>query len=75
MEQRRVSGQSWQSEPTSERSVSLQRVAEPEGEAEADSVVSSAATEKAPPGNVLADLDAFQAEIEALRIRAGGAGG
>ncbi|KAK3111524.1 hypothetical protein LTR53_013142 [Teratosphaeriaceae sp. CCFEE 6253] len=72
---RRTSGQSFHSR--SERSASLQRVEEPDDEVGPGSLVSSAAVTARPPeGDVLADLDAFRAEIEALRLRAaGGAAG
>ncbi|KAK3621192.1 hypothetical protein LTR22_025296 [Elasticomyces elasticus] len=69
---RRTSGQSFVSVSASERSADMQNgVPEETEDLEPESMVSSAATAR-PPSSVLADLDAFQAEIEALRTRAGG---
>ncbi|KAK0997380.1 hypothetical protein LTR54_009840 [Friedmanniomyces endolithicus] len=80
VEHRRTSGQSFGSVGVSERSMDMRNgmleVTEPDGvEEETQNVFPApvAQTERSTP-DVLADLDAFQAEIEALRIRAAGGG-
>ncbi|KAK0337253.1 hypothetical protein LTR91_024841 [Friedmanniomyces endolithicus] len=80
VEHRRTSGQSFGSVGVSERSMDMRNgvleETEPDGgEEETQNVFPApvAQTERSTP-DVLADLDAFQAEIEALRIRAAGGG-
>ncbi|KAK0251018.1 hypothetical protein B0A54_05315 [Friedmanniomyces endolithicus] len=81
VEHRRTSGQSFGSVGVSERSMDMRNgvLEESEtdgGDEETQTMVPApgAMTERSPPaqGDMLADLDAFQAEIEALRIKAAG---
>ncbi|TKA63641.1 hypothetical protein B0A55_11094 [Friedmanniomyces simplex] len=80
VDNRRTSGQSFGSVSASERSMDLRNGVreeeEPDGGGQGmEPVRFPAVAERPPQGDVLADLDAFQAEIEALRVRAAAGGG